>query len=118
MEALVKSLSFNNGSSTLSTLSEDLIRPVPSDEIPNFPECDYDENPTELYKAIEAKKWDDIKNEISAVILECLEDGGFIDEAINICETLLDRCCPKKEKKFIDAVDRALLSMKVARNLM
>jgi len=41
--------------------SEDLIRPVPSKEIPNFPECNYDENPTELYKAIEAKQWDAVR---------------------------------------------------------
>ena len=64
MDSLLESFTFQTKDTFAEepTFSEELIRPVPSDEIPNFPECDYDTNPTDLYKAIEAKKWDDVKH--------------------------------------------------------
>ena len=44
-----------------ASMAEDLIRPVPFQEIPNFPECDYDKSPTFLFKAIEGKDWPAVK---------------------------------------------------------
>ncbi|CAB9515925.1 expressed unknown protein [Seminavis robusta] len=37
--------------------NEKEIVPVPSEDAYSFPECDYDQNPTNLYKQIEAKNW-------------------------------------------------------------
>ena len=59
---LLQSFSFLGHSLIDSSPAEDLIRPVPFDEIPNFPECDYDKEVTPLFKAIENKRWPVVKH--------------------------------------------------------
>ena len=60
------------------------------------------------------KDWLAFKQEGPGLIMECLDsDSGFIEEAIDICEYLLDRC-PMKDKKVKDAVQPILWDMKAA----
>lgn len=54
--------SWFGGSDVEETVPAALIRAVSLDETPNFPECDYDKNPTNLFKAIESRKWETVEH--------------------------------------------------------
>ena len=55
------------------------IHPVPSADAYSFPECDYDRNPTTLYKMIEAQNW----TAVNHFLLTGYWPGSFFSDSID-----------------------------------
>jgi len=59
------------------------------------------------------KDWNDLKNDVPSLVIECLEEGGFVEEALDLCDRLRD-LCSMEEHHLKVAVDEAIEGLKKA----
>jgi len=56
--------------------------------------------------------WSTRKRWTPQAVASCFEHGGFVEDAIQLCEAVLDQCPSSGEKKFEEIVDAVLLDLK------
>ena len=60
------------------------------------------------------KEWNEIKNYVPGLVLDCLKDGGFIEKALMMCENFRDLCPAGGEHHLKHAVDDVIQDLKSA----